>query len=202
MTGKSYLCDVLAFSKIQVWQIELFMSLADIDTRVSLLELSVVSCTTCIYLSGLYNHWIWGTAKVFCFNPLIPPSLQHPHPFPALPLWVISISPLTLIFQSSPKNQLKVTFHLQNSFQRHPLAHGALQREKPFIFDSCLSWNGSNVSCNPNECNQAGFWWVNGWTRAPLASQEWDYIWQLCHIFSKKLSLISRQRSSWSSIAI
>lgn len=82
-----------------------------------------------------------------------------------------------------------------NSFQRHPLPLRALQRENPFIFDSRLSRNGSNVSRNHDKCNQAGFWWANGWTRTPLLCQEWYYIWQLCHIFLKSFSLISRQKA-------
>lgn len=122
-----------------------------------------------------------------------------------------TLSPLSLISPSLPllghlhrlssfsrTISLKSTqnnFSPPNSFQRHPLPLGALQRENPFIFDSCLSRNGSNVSCNRDECNQAGFWWANSWTHTPLVCQEWNYIWQLCHIFLKSFSLISRQKA-------
>lgn len=126
----------------------------------------------------------------------IPPSHHFPLISPSpCPYWVISVSQSTLIFQWNhpppKKNQLKITFHLQNSFQRHPLPLRASQREKPFIFDSHLSRNGSNVSYNHDKCNQAGFWWDNGRVQAPLLGQDWYYIWQLCHIFLKSFPLIS-----------
>lgn len=126
----------------------------------------------------------------------IPPCHHFPSFPPLCPYWVISISPSTLIFQKTiPLKSTQNNVSPPNSFQRHPLPLYALQRENPFIFDSRLSRNGSNVCRNHDKCNQAGFWWANGWTRAPLLCQEWYYIWQLCHIFLKSFSLISRQKA-------
>lgn len=128
----------------------------------------------------------------------IPPCHHFPSFPPSLPLLGhlhLSIHS-RLSVEPSPQNQLKITFHLQIP-SRDIRYLCAPQREKPFIFDSRLSRNGSNVSCNHDKCNQAGFWWANGWTRSALLCQEWYYIWQLCHIFLKSFSLISRQKSSW-----
>lgn len=58
-------------------------------------------------------------------------------------LYRLSSFSQTISLKSTQNN-----FSPPNSFQRHPLPLGALQRENPFIFDSRLSRNGSNVSCN------------------------------------------------------
>lgn len=125
-----------------------------------------------------------------CFKPhstlsplsLIPPTLPllgHLHR--------LSSFSRTISLKSTQNN-----FSPQNSFQRHPLPLGALHREKPFIFDSRLSRNGSNVSCNRDECNQAGFWWANGWTRT---SRVLLYLAAVSH-FSKKLFFDFQTKSS------
>lgn len=138
-----------------------------------------------------------GSMRSPLLSAAIPPchhsSLLSPH---SAFYWVISISPSTLIFQSNhpPLKSTQNNFSPPNSFQRHPLPLGALQRENPFIFDSRLSRNGSNVSCNRDECNQAGFWWANGWTRTPLVCQEWYCIWQLCHFFFPTKPFFDLQR--------
>lgn len=35
-------------------------------------------------------------------------------------------------------------------------------------------------------------WWPDAWTRSPPLCQDWYCLWQLCHIFPKSFSLISR----------
>lgn len=131
----------------------------------------------------------------------IPPChhfpFSTPPPPPALTGSSPSLHPLSSFSGTIPLKSTQNNVSPPNSFQRHPLPLCASQREKPFIFDSHLSRNGSNVSCNHDKCNQAGFWWANGWTRSALLCQEWYYVWQLCHIFLKSFSLISRQKSSW-----
>lgn len=38
-------------------------------------------------------------------------------------------------------------------------------------------------------------WWPDAWTRSPALFQDWYCLWQLCHIFPKSFSLISRHEA-------
>lgn len=124
-------------------------------------------------------------------SPLISTPLPPCHHFPPLcPHWGISIDS-HLSVEPSPWNQLKKRFHLQ--IPSRDICYLAVPfREKTH---SHLSRNVSNVSCHRDECNQAGHWWAKCWTHTPLLWQEEYYIWQLCHIFLKSFSLISRQKA-------
>lgn len=163
---------------LEMWRVNLKVKLVRYDNRWS------CDVWSLRYILPNVTIWIAYSQKLSMCSLIsapIPPCHHFPSFPPLCPYWVISISPSTLIFQPNhpppptskkKKDSTRNNASPPNSFQRHPLPLRALQREKPFIFDSRLSRNGSNVSHNHDKCNQAGFWWANGWTRAALLCQE------------------------------
>lgn len=131
----------------------------------------------------------WSMCSALVSNPI--PPCHHPPPHPTLcPYWVISIDS-HLSVEPSHWNWLKITFHLKiPSRDIRYLSAPFTEKSHSYLIHVWAEMAVMSLVIAMGVIRRA----FDGLT-VGRALQEYYSIWQLCHIFLKSFSLISRQKA-------
>lgn len=150
------------------------------------------SCYICYILNA--TIWIdysqkWSMCSALVSNP-IPPCHHFPSFPPLCPYWVISIDS-HLSVEPSHQNRLKITFHLKiPSRDIRYLSAPFTEESHSYLIHVWAEMAVMSLVIAMSVIRRA----FDGLT-VGRALREYYYIWQLCHIFLKSFSLISRQKA-------
>lgn len=119
--------------------------------------------------------------KVFDPGPLVSaPSSSSPSPFLLSPSPVRKIKPKITFRLQIPSRDVGCLLLREESHSYLIGVWAEMAVMSPVIMTSVI---------------RQALWWPDAWTRSPPPCQDWYCLWQLCQIFPKSFSLISRHEA-------